>query len=379
MLLTRGLQEWACLLPQQLSFAAVARLLGWQTQQKPVLSDTTIRTIVRTHGQSLRQAEQAEVAALLQHHDLTPHSLLVVPHGQGRRCAGWPAELAAAVATALAADQLRPPDGVTWADWERVLAADRADTTRTVEELRQVGPDVAADQVLLTVDEVLTRQAQAHHFWEVRTTHIVTAEGYRYLSGAGAMFLQHLLVVVLLAQQEWRTLLLIADGARWLRAFFTDTLTHIVDKTMLLDRYHLHQKCAQLCSRICDGRQARSKLLLRLYRRLWRGNVAGAIAVLHAYRGQARNTEVLETLIAYLETRQAWIPNYRQRRIDQQYIGSGQVEKASDLIVARRQKRPGMQWSQETSDALAALRPLMLNGGWECYWQLREVMPLVAT
>ena len=89
--------------------------------------------------------------------------------------------------------------------------------------------------------------------------------------------------------------------------------------------------------------------------------------------------EVLETLVAYLLARQAWLPNDRQRRIERQYIGSGQVEKANDLIVARRQKRDGMQWSQETRVALAALRTLMLNGGWERYWQQREVLPLVAT
>ncbi len=66
------------------------------------------------------------------------------------------------------------------------------------------------------------------------------------------------------------------------------------------------------------------------------------------------------------------------RRIEQRYIGSGQVEKANDLIVARRQKNRGMQWSAATSDALAALRTLMLNGGWDRYWQLREVLPLLA-
>ena len=31
-IITRGLQELACLLPQDLSFASVERLLGWQTQ-----------------------------------------------------------------------------------------------------------------------------------------------------------------------------------------------------------------------------------------------------------------------------------------------------------------------------------------------------------
>jgi len=55
------------------------------------------------------------------------------------------------------------------------------------------------------------------------------------------------------------------------------------------------------------------------------------------------------------------------------------VEKANELIVARRQKGPGMQWSLETSNALAALRTLMLNGGWERYWQQRQVLPLTAT
>jgi hypothetical protein len=32
----------------------------------------------------------------------------------------------------------------------------------------------------------------------------------------------------------------------------------------------------------------------------------------------------------------------------------------------------------QPSDALAALRTLMLNGGWESYWQQREVLPLMA-
>jgi len=107
--------------------------------------------------------------------------------------------------------------------------------------------------------------------------------------------------------------------------------------------------------------------------------VAAAIALLEAYRPQTRNTEVLDTFIAYLQVRQQWMVNYRQRRIGQHSIGSGHVEKANDLIVAGRQKGRGMQWSLETSDALAALRTLLLNGGWEHYWQQRQILPLVAT
>ena len=175
-------------------------------------------------------------------------------------------------------------------------------------------------------------------------------------------------VAVLLALGRRRALLLIAEGARWIRVVFTETLAHISARTMLLDWYHLQQKWSEQCSRICHGKQAKARLLLRLYRCLRRGEVAAAIAVLEAYRSKAKNADVLDTFIAYLQAREPWMVNYRQRRIEQHYIWSGQVEKANDLIVARRQKGRGMQWSWNTSDALAALRTLMLNQGWEQYW-----------
>ncbi len=378
-IITRGLQEWACLLPQELPFTSVARLLGWQAHEAHILGETTLRSLVRSHGQVIRQAEQAEVAALMAHDNLTALDMHLVPHNQPRRRAGWPAELNAAVDAALAADQMCPPDGVAWADWERVLAARRAEGSRTAEEWRHLGPELEPDQVLLTVDEVLTRRPEAGHFLELRTARVVTEHGYRYVSGIGAAFLAHLRVVVLLALGALSSLLLIADGARWIRSFFLETLAALADKTMILDWHHLQQKCLELSSRICRGKLAKAQFLRRLYRRLWGGDVQGAIAVLEAERPQARNEAKLDELIGYLRARAPWIPNYRQRRIERQYIGSAHVEKANDLIVARRQKNRGMQWSEATSDALAALRTLMLNGGWDQYWQQRQVLPLLAS
>jgi len=207
----------------------------------------------------------------------------------------------------------------------------------------------------------------------------MTSAGYRYVSGVGTAFLQHLQVLVGLALAMLSSLLLIADGARSLRSFFTDMLSQIARKAMILDWYHLGQKCLELSSRICWNKVAKAQLLHRLYRRLWRGDVVAAITVLEGQRREARNEAKLDELIAYLQARAPWIPNYRQRLLERHSIGSGQVEKANDLIVARRQKNRGMQWSQATSDALAALRTLMLNGGWDRYWQQREVLPLLAS
>ena len=129
---------------------------------------------------------------------------------------------------------------------------------------------------------------------------------------------------------------------------------------------------------IARGRRASRTRYGVLLRRLWRGDLPGAVEHLEAYRPEARNLEKLDEWVSYLQARAEMVPDYQERRRRRQDLGSGQVEKANDLRVARRQKRKGMPWSEETRDALAALKTLMLNGGWDLYWQERRVLPLVA-
>jgi hypothetical protein len=160
------------------------------------------------------------------------------------------------------------------------VAARRAEVACPGEELRRLGPTLEPEQVLLSVDELLTRRPEPGHFLELRTARITTAAGYRYLSGVGAAFLQRLHDNVQLCLEPLSSLLLLADGARWSRGFFTDTLVALADTTMILDWQHLKQKCLELSSRICRGRTAKTRFLRRLDRRRWRGDVAGALAVL---------------------------------------------------------------------------------------------------
>jgi hypothetical protein len=185
-----------------------------QTHDETILSDTTLGSLLRSQGQIIGQAEQAEVAAVATRTDLDSLDLTLVPPEQPRRRAGWPAGLNAAVDAALAAEQVRPPEGVSWADWERVVAARRTQATCAALELRDLGPEVEPNQVLLSVDEVLTRKPEAGHFVELRTGRLVTQRGSRYLSGIGAAFLQRVHLGVLLCLEPLSSLLLIADRAR---------------------------------------------------------------------------------------------------------------------------------------------------------------------
>ena len=74
------------------------------------------------------------------------------------------------------------------------------------------------------------------------------------------------------------------------------------------------------------------------------GNVPRALGILAAQRRQGAPPAAVAALRTYLQDREAWIPNDRARRRARLYIGSGLGEQANDRIVARRQKRRGMQW-----------------------------------
>ncbi|MDP7280583.1 MAG: hypothetical protein QGG39_11975 [Candidatus Poribacteria bacterium] len=48
------------------------------------------------------------------------------------------------------------------------------------------------------------------------------------------------------------------------------------------------------------------------------------------------------------------------------------AEKAVDLLVCRRQKRRGPNWSRTGADRLLCCRQLILNDQWDNYWQQPE-------
>jgi hypothetical protein len=220
LLITRGLQELACLLPQDLPFATAARLLGWQTGEPGVLSATTLRTLVREHGDRIRGLEHIEALDLLSHQQGGRH-LQVVPLERPRQ-PGWPAALSAAVEAALAQDQWQPPDGVSWSDWERVRTARAEDASRPLATLRQLGPEVAPEQLVLSLDEVLTPAPGQDQWHELRTACLLTTAGRRYLSGRGLALLRQVHAAVHACCGP--SFLLVADGAAWIRSFYRDYL-----------------------------------------------------------------------------------------------------------------------------------------------------------
>jgi hypothetical protein len=244
--------------------------------------------------------------------------------------------------------------------------------------LARLGPEVRDDEVVATVDEVLVRLPGKQTFGELRTARISTATGYRYLCGVGESFLRTLLLLLLvLGATHWLTL--VADGGRWITAFFATLQERLPMRTLILDWYHLRKKCKDRLSRLGGDKAARKALRQQVCRALWRGQVDQALIALAQFRPQVGQAEgALEELIEYLQRHREAVPNYGERRRERRYIGSGTVEKANDLLVARRQKRRGMHWNMQTSEGLARLKLLLLNHEWEAYWRQRQMPQLVA-
>jgi hypothetical protein len=373
---TRGLQEWVCLLPRDLEFSTSQRLLGWVTHEPEIMSEAQLRRWVVRHGTLIREAEKAEVEKLEQLGDLAELQAQLVPSKTPRRPAAWEQELNQAVETALAQPNPQPPKGITGSDWERVLQVRREEPARTAEDLRRLGPEVRPGEVVASVDEVCVRQPEKRSFLELGTACVRTTTGYRYLSGDIEMVLRQLLLLLTLCGGIQAKITLLGDGARWIMTFFEKNLANWPLAALILDWYHCCKKCYDLTSMICRGRKAKQELVQPLLKNLWRGQVQAALDILEAYRPQAKNLEKLDELIKYFQTRRAYIPNYHEHRLQRHYIGSAHVEKGNDLLVARRQKNQGMHWSKNTSNSLAALQTLLLNGGWDSYWQKRQVLPL---
>jgi len=373
---TRGLQEWVCLLSRDLPFGTAERMLGWVAHEPNIVAETQLRRWVCRHGALIREAEKTEVEKLEQLLSLEGLQAHLHPSEKPRRPAAWAEELNAAVEIALAQPDPKPPKGVTSSDWERVMQVRREEPDRKAAELRRLGPEVRPGEVAASVDEIVVRRPEKRSFLELGTACVRTTSGYRYLSGSIEMVLRQLLLLLILCGGIHAKTVLLGDGARWIMRFFKEHLASWPGATLILDWYHCYKKCYDLTSLICRGRKAKLELLSLLLKHLWNGQVQDVLDILEEYRPLTKNAEKLDELIKYFDTRRDYIPDYRLQRLQRHYIGSAHVEKGNDLLVARRQKHRGMHWSEQTSDALAALQTLLLNGGWDLYWQNRQVLPL---
>jgi hypothetical protein len=236
---------------------------------------------------------------------------------------------------------------------------------------------VDAGFVIVEPDEVKTKAQPSTGRKEVWTfTAVVLVAGWRYAfaeATAEGLWLQvSALLVELGVLSGKRRLLVLGDGASWIRTWFESL--GISPKAMILCWWHLRKRCYQQMSSAGGDKDRRRAFEKELLGQLWEGKVDAAIELLKGALEWVRNPAAVEELIEYLVKRREYIPNYQQRKRAGLWIASTRVEKYNDWEISQRCKHQGMSWTPQGVLALAALEAARRNGELDG-WRRDRVLP----
>jgi len=208
-----------------------------------------------------------------------------------------------------------------------------------------------------------TSEKQERHHTYQTVVHIENQFGTYVFNTLGTVAAMPILIAFLFHNQLLGgNLQFFIDGQRSLQASILNAFNWFGSHQLILDWYHLEEKCKKQLSLALNGRLIRNEVLTQLLYWLWHGLVDEAIEYLETVDSKhIKAAESLEKLKGYFIRNQAYIPCYSVRKGLGLRNSSNQGEKCNDLLVAERQKHNGMSWSQLGSVALAAVTALVRN------------------
>jgi hypothetical protein len=367
--ITGNLRDAVCDQFGERSAAASRAEVGRHAGDEDLLGRSTVIEIVHQEGERLIRAQRERARAAL---DVASEAQLV---------ALGPAVADPEALTGLVEDD--PPwddSEEARAEWEQICAEWIATGFPGCAPAAPVDRDEprAVDEgfVIVEPDEVKTKAQAATGRKEVWTfTAVVLVAGWQYAvaeATAEGLWLQVsalLLELGVLAQA--RRLLVLGDGAAWIRGWFEGLGIPLA--AMIVCWWHLRKRCYEQLSSAGGPKERRRGLEKELLGRLWEGEVDAAIELLKGAMEWVRNPAAVTELIAYLERRRAYLPDYQQRQRAGLWIASTRVEKSNDWAVSGRCKHRGMSWSPRGVLALAALEAARRDGELDRWRQDREL------
>jgi hypothetical protein len=341
--------------------------IGQAAGDEQLLGPSTIIEIVHQEGERLITAQRQRARSILDGGSEAQRALLGPP---------------AAEAVPDALSDVPPCDESEedQAEWERVqaewVATGFPGSEPTFPVPRDQAREVDSGFVIVEPDEVKTKAQPSTGRKDVWTyTAVVLVDGWRYAlaeATAEGLWLQvGALLLELGVLSGERRLLVLGDGASWIRSWFEGL--GIASKAMILCWWHLRKRCYESLSTAGGPKERRRVFEKELLGRLWEGTVDAAVELLRDALEWVRTPNGVEELIGYLEKRRAYIPDYQERQRAGLWIASTRVEKFNDWAVSERCKHRGMSWSPEGVLALAALEAARRNRELDRWRQDREL------
>jgi hypothetical protein len=369
LMLTQNLRDAVC---DQMSDQSAGKSCADVCQyagDEDLLGRSTIIDIVHQEGEQLIVAQRERARALLS------------SASEAQRVLLGPAADPDAMTSLVDDDPPFDDSEEAQAEWEETQAEWIATGFPGCEPAFPVAQDEprAVDEgfVIVEPDEVKTKAQPSTGRKEVWTyTAVVLVNELRYAfaeATAEGLWLQvSALLLELGVLSGDRRLLVLGDGAAWIRTWFEDLGISL--KAMVLCWWHLRKRCYESMSSAGGPKERRRAFEKELLGHLWKGEVDSAIQLLRGALDWVRTPAAVAELIAYLEKRRAYIPNYEQRQRAGLWIASTRVEKYNDWAVSARCKHQGMSWSPQGVLALAALEAARRNGELD-EWRRDRALP----
>ncbi len=381
----------------------VPSAVAWKTSHQHMITGNLRDAVCDQMGDQSARESRADVCQYAGDEDLLGSSTIIdIVHQEGEHLIAAQRQRAQAILAdaseaqlALLGPAVADPDAVTGlvdddppsddseeaqAEWEQVRAEWIATGFPGCDPAFPMARDeprvVDEGFVIVEPDEVKTKAQPSSGRKEVWTyTAVVLVAGLRYCfaeATAEGLWLQvSALLPELGVLDGERRLLILGDGARWIRAWFEGL--GIDSRAMVLCWWHLRKRCYESMSSAGGPKDRRRAFEKELLGHLWVGEVGAAIDLLRGALEWVRDPTAVEELIGYLEKRRAYIPDYQQRQRAGLWIASTRVEKFNDWAVSARCKHRGMSWSPSGVLALAALEAARRNGELDEWRRVREL------
>jgi hypothetical protein len=173
-------------------------------------------------------------------------------------------------------------------------------------------------------------------------------------------------VATKMAQQNYKYIVCIADGARDLWRYFQRKYPNTIH---VVDFFHVCEHLSDL-SNLLFTDPSQAKKWYKKYRTILKEDPQGAAKTIRAARYRrslVKEHPDIESEIKYLQHNRKRM-NYFELRQKKLPIGSGVVEAACKNLIGARMKKSGMRWSIDGGQTVLTLRSIILSNRWEKFW-----------
>lgn len=264
---------------------------------------------------------------------------------------------------------------------EKELHIHLSELHETFENPEYIKANISLDDVLSKKQKESNREKyspskEKNEFVKNTVAHLQSHEHATYILNAASVEKIMILVLAFLLNNGLLNragqLIFFIDGAADLRSAIQSLFFNLLPFKIVLDWYHLQEKCKKRLSQAMKGKQLRNKVLEHITPLLWHGKIDMAISYLQGLNKEdIKNQEEIKRLIGYFERNRSFIPCYALRQKLGLRVSSNRGEKANDLVVSSRQKHNGMSWSTSGSTSLASVTSLHLNNE-QSHWLLNH-------